>query len=143
MKKLLLLAALLFPFSAFASDAEKLPASALYAFETSAGMKVGAAFGTLHGGDVDDELLSVTSPLSPRIEIHEMKEVGGIMQMRKVAAMPIAKNADNALSATGYHLMIMDLSKPLTKGDKFPVTLTFKNAGAKTLIVPVISRKAK
>lgn len=143
MKKLLLLAALLFPLSASAQDDTKLPSSALYAFETSAGMKVGAAFGTLHGADTDDELLSVTSPISPRIEIHEMKEVNGIMQMRKVDAMPIAKNADNALAATGYHLMIMDLAKPLTKGEEFPVTLTFKNAGVKTLTVPVMSRKTK
>lgn len=143
MRKLLLLATLLFPLSAFAQDDAKVPASALYAFETSAGMKVGAAFGTLHGSDVDDELLSVTSPVSPRIEIHEMKEVNGIMQMRKVASMPIAKNTDNALSATGYHLMIMDLPKPLVKGEEFPITLTFKNAGTKTLTVPVMSRKTK
>jgi copper(I)-binding protein len=143
MKTLLLLAALLFPLSAFAQDETKLPASALYAFETSAGMKVGAAFGILHGGEVDDELLSVTSPISPRIEIHEMKEVNGIMQMRQVASMPIEKNKDNALSANGYHLMLMDLAAPLQKGQEFPVTLMFKKAGAKTLTVPVMSRKVQ
>ena len=106
-------------------------------------MKVGAAFGELSGGDIDDELLSVTSPMSPRIEIHEMKDVNGIMQMRKVDFMPLKKNTENKLSPMGYHLMLMDLKAPLTKGTEIPVTLQFKNAGEKKMNIPVLSRQAK
>lgn len=147
MKKLFLpvvamLAVLLPPLtSAHAENA--VPETGLYAFETSAGMKVGAAFGVLPALDADDELLSVTSPISPNIEIHEMKEVDGIMKMRKVDFMPVAKDTDNKLGPMGYHLMLMGLSAPLQKGTDFPVTLNFKHAGAKTLTVPVLARKAK
>ena len=147
MKILLALFALSFPFSApssaLAQTENTAPATGLYAFETSAGMKVGAAFGALPTVTADDELISVTSPISPRIEIHEMKEVNGIMQMRKVDAIPVIANKENALSPTGYHLMLMDLSAPLAEGTDFPLTLKFKNADAKTLTVPVLSRKAK
>ncbi len=143
MKKLLLLMALFFPFSALAQTDNEVPASALYAFETAPGMKVGAAFGILHGGVEDDELLSVTSPVSPRVEIHEMKEVDGIMQMRRVESMPIVKNKDNLLAPNGYHLMFMNLTAPFQKGKDIPVTLVFKKAGAKTMTIPVMSRKVK
>ncbi len=143
MKIILALLTIFFPLLAFAKTENNIPSTGLYAFETSAGMKVGAAFGQLTGGDIDDQLLSVTSPISPRIEIHEMKEVGGIMQMRKVDFMPIEKNKENMLSPMGYHLMLMDLKYPLQKGTDFPVTLVFKKAGQKTMTIPVLARKAK
>lgn len=143
MKIILVLLTVLFPLLAFAQTENTIPKTGLYAFETSAGMKVGAAFGELSGGDVDDELLSVTSSVSPRIEIHEMKDVNGIMQMRKVAFMPIKKNTENKLGPMGYHLMLMDLKAPLQKGTNIPVTLVFKNAGEKKMNIPVLARQAK
>ena len=143
MKMLFLFMVLLFPLSVSAQTENTVPQTGLYAFETAAGMKVGAAFGLLPVVTEDDELVSVTSPVSPNIEIHEMKDVNGIMQMRKVDAMPVAKNTDNKLEPTGYHLMIMSLKAPLQKGTGFPVTLTFKKAGEKTVTVPVLARKAK
>lgn len=147
MKILLALFAISFSFaapsSALAQTENTAPVEGLYAFETSAGMKVGAAFGALPTVTADDELISVTSPISPRIEIHEMKEVNGIMQMRKVDAIPVLANKENKLVPTGYHLMLMDLSAPLVKGTEFPLTLKFKNTGEKTVTIPVLSRKAK
>lgn len=143
MKIILALFALSFPLSALAQTENTAPVAGLYAFETSAGMKVGAAFGALPTVTADDELLSVTSPISPRIEIHEMKEVDGIMRMRKVDAIPVLANKKNMLAPTGYHLMLMGLSAPLVKGTDFPLTLKFKNAGEKIVTIPVLSRKAK
>lgn len=143
MKFMIALFTLLLPLSAYAQTENTAPTTGLYAYETSAGMKVGAAFGPLPSVQENDELLSVTSPISPRVEIHEMKEVNGIMQMRKVSSMPVEKDKENALAPTGYHLMIMDLKEPLKKGDTFPVTLVFKKAGEKTVTVPVLDRKAK
>lgn len=143
MKKFIVLLAILFPFSAVAQPEDVGSTTGLYAFETSVGMRVGAAFGLLPVLAEDDELLSVTSPVLPRVEIHEMKEVGGIMQMRKVGFMPLEKNKENQLRPMGYHLMLMDLKGPLKKGSEFPLTLVFKKAGQKTVIVPVLAREAK
>ena len=143
MQIILALLAILMPVAAFAQSETTVPTKGLYAFETSVGMRTGAAFGVLPHVTEDDELLSVTSSISPRVEIHEMKEVNGIMQMRKVEAMPVQKDQDNKLAPTGYHLMIMDLKGPLKKGTDFPITLKFKKAGEKTLTVPVLDRKAK
>jgi copper(I)-binding protein len=140
MKILFALLCLLIPFHAYAAD--KLP-SGLYAFETASGMKVGAVFGTFPSSWAGDELLSATSPICKTVEIHRMQDVNGMMQMRRVEFMSLTTGQDNKLDPMGYHLMLMNLSSPLQKDQKFSLTLTFKKGGARIVEIPVLSRKSK
>ncbi len=115
----------------------------MYAYETSEFIKVGAVFGVLPDSGIDDKLIQVSSSVCGRVEIHEMKEVDGIMQMRPVPFMKVYKGAETKLDARGYHLMLMELNKPLKDGDKIPLVLTYQNAGQIKIDVPVYSRRMK
>jgi copper(I)-binding protein len=42
----------------------------------------------------------------------------------------------------GYHLMLMNLNKPLADGERFPMTLIFQQAGALDVEVEVVRARA-
>lgn len=142
MKKLLALLTILVPLYAFAADTGAKDTQ-LYAYETSAGMSMGAVFGALPNVAEDDELLSVSSPICDHVEIHKMQEENGIMKMRRVDSLALSKGSANMLAPTGYHLMLIQLKSPLKDGQSFPLTLTFKKSEKVTLEIPVTTRKAK
>ena len=52
------------------------------------------------------------------------------MKMRPLeGGLTIEPGKTVKLAPGGYHLMMMDLKKPLKQGDKVPVTLEFEKAG--------------
>ena len=62
--------------------------------------------------------------------LHETTNEGGVMRMRHVhGGIEVAPNATLTLAPAGYHIMLMKLKAPLTKGQTFPVTLVFEKAG--------------
>lgn len=138
---LLFFGCLVMPVTVFAQDQQPVVQQGLYAYETSAGMKVGAVFGEIPDVGQNDDLVDVSAPsICDHAEIHQMKEVDGIMQMRAVPEIAVKEGQADILSADGYHVMLMKLASPLKVGQKFPLTLTFKKAGKKVLDVPVIAR---
>ena len=98
---------------------------------TPAGAKVGGGYLTIqNGGAEPDRLVSVTSDVSDRVEIHEMSVKDGIMTMRMLPdGVDVPAGVKVALAPGGYHLMMMDLKKPLVQGERFKGTLTFAKAG--------------
>lgn len=81
-------------------------------------------------GDAD-RLVSVAIPdISPRVEIHEMANNNGVMTMRPLPqGLPVAGGSKVELKPGGYHLMMMDIRKPLVAGEKVKATLVFEKAG--------------
>ncbi len=105
------------------------------------GQTATGAFMTLAAKD-GAKLVSVASPVAGVAEVHEMKMDGDVMKMRAVQGgvdLPAGKAV--ALKPGGYHIMLMNLKRPLTKGATIPMTLVFKDAkGAESkteLSVPV------
>jgi periplasmic copper chaperone A len=85
-----------------------------------------------------DTLLSATTPVASRVEIHEMKMDGTLMQMREIPSLPLPAKSDINMSAgNGQHLMLIGLKKPLVEGERFAMTLNFERAGAVTVDVVV------
>ena len=115
----------------------------LFAYETAAGMSVGAVFGVLPSVADDDKLISAESSVCGYVEIHEMKETDGIMRMRKVPFIKVLGGKENKLEPSGFHLMLMQLKSPLKDGDKIPLVLTYQNAGQIKINALVYSRKVK
>ena len=110
-------------------------------FETAEGMTVGAALLILHNTAAhDDELISATSSVSPRTELHTMIDDNGIMRMREVKSIKVKAGDHLPLTPDGYHIMLMDLPAPLKAGSEFDLTLNFKNSSSITVKVPVQSR---
>lgn len=76
----------------------------------------------------DDVLLSASSPISGRVELHTHIKEGDVMKMRRVDSVDIAAGQTVEFKRGGYHLMMFDAA--IDAGVMFaPVTLTFKNAG--------------
>ncbi len=107
----------------------------------SAGMAtVGAAFMTLkNDGDTPDTLVSASSPVAAKTELHTHIKDGDIMRMREVPSIEVPADGTTVLQPGGLHVMLIDLKAPLKEGETFPLTLTFANAGSMTVEVPVKS----
>src|SRR6476619_7309099 len=86
--------------------------------------------GLSRAGHSPDRLVSVTAEIAGRTGIHQMGMSDGMMQMREVTeGLPIPANGSVALEPGSYHLMFMDLKRPLKEGETFSGTLTSEKAG--------------
>ncbi|GKT26815.1 copper chaperone PCu(A)C [Acidovorax sp. SUPP3334] len=79
----------------------------------------------------DTRLVSVSSPAAPLAEIHEMKMEGDVMKMREIPAVELPAGKAVELKPGGYHVMLMDLPKPVKEGDTVPITLVFEGKDGK------------
>jgi len=76
-------------------------------------------------------LVAVRTPVTARAEIHEMKMEGGIMKMRPVTRIELPAGKTVELRPGGYHLMLMNIAKPLRPGETVPITLVIEGADKK------------
>ncbi|WP_058835780.1 copper chaperone PCu(A)C [Luteimonas abyssi] len=91
---------------------------------------VAAGYMTLVGGDRDDHLIAVETAAAERVEIHEMRETDGVMQMRELTdGLPLSAGARVALAPGGYHLMLIAPDAGLAPGARLDATLVFERAG--------------
>ena len=95
---------------------------------TVPGQEVAGAFMDIQS-DANARLVSVRSTAIPRVEVHEMKMDGDVMRMREVKAIDLPKGATVSLKPGGYHIMLMNLKKPIAAGDKIPLTLVIETQG--------------
>jgi len=85
-----------------------------------------------------DRLVRVTSPRSPRVELHEMvNTTSGVMEMRQVEGIDVPAAGSVALAPGGLHIMFFDMPAPFVAGETVPVTLTFAQAGDVNLVLDV------
>jgi copper(I)-binding protein len=68
------------------------------------------------------------------VEIHEMAMDGNVMKMRAVPSLDLPAGKAVDLKPGGYHVMLMDLKKPLTAGDTVPITLVVESAGQRETV---------
>lgn len=109
-----------------------------FARATPPGAKAAGAFMKIRNTGKDaDRLVRAASPVAGVVEIHEMVMEGSVMKMRAVPGIEIKPGATVALQPGGYHVMLLELKRPLVKGETFPVTLTFDKAGATEVVVTV------
>ena len=90
-------------------------------------------------GKSDDALLSASAAIAERVELHTMSMEGDVMKMRAVDSVELkAENTISMKPGQGPHVMLFGLKKPLKAGDKFPMTLNFRKAGAVEVLVEVM-----
>lgn len=63
--------------------------------------------------------------------------MGGAMKMQPVDKVVIPAKGSVELKPGGYHIMLLDLAKPLVKGESFDLTLTFASGATSTVKVEV------
>jgi copper(I)-binding protein len=105
--------------------------TAPWARATPKGAKVGGGYMTItNTGTAPDRLVSGSTGIAGRFELHEMSMDNGVMKMRELAqGIEIKPGATVELKPGGYHLMFMNLTQQLEQGQAFKVTLQFEKAG--------------
>lgn len=137
MKKLL--AALMIAGLAQTAAASGIHIHDAWARPTVKGMNMGGAFMAVHNDNAKaDTLIGGSSPLADRVEIHTHINDNGVMRMREVKdGVLLPQKTETVLKPGSYHIMFMGLKRQLKEGDKFPLTLKFKNAKEQTVEVQV------
>jgi copper(I)-binding protein len=97
---------------------------------TPPGAKVAAGYMELrNNGRQPDRLVSASTALAQRVEIHITLRDGEVMKMRQVPALEIPARERYELRPGGSHLMLVDLVRPLKQGERFSMRLVFERAG--------------
>jgi len=137
------LASLAVPFGASAQNAGGPTIEHPWARATPGQSKTGAAYLTIDGGASADKLVGVSTPVAGKAEVHSSMNEDGVMKMRGAGELAVPAGRKVELKPGGYHVMLMDLKRPLKAGESFPLTLTFEKAGKREVTVPVEKAGAK
>ncbi|WTL50769.1 copper chaperone PCu(A)C [Streptomyces sp. NBC_01497] len=84
-------------------------------------------------GKGDDELTSVTSPLSDSVSIHKTVDD----RMVEVKSFDVPPGGSLDLARGGNHIMLMGIKHPPKQGQSIELDLHFKKTGAIKVTVPV------
>ena len=85
----------------------------------------------------DTRLVAVTTPLTPKAEVHEMAMQDNVMRMRQIPAIELPAGKTVELKPGGFHLMFLDLTAQVKAGDQVPLTLIFEDRSGARLTVEV------
>jgi len=96
-----------------------------WARATVPGQTAGGAFMTLTAKE-GARLVGASSPAAGVVEVHEMAMDGNVMKMRAIPSLDLPAGRTVTLKPGGYHVMLLDLKRPLAAGEKIPLELRFE-----------------
>ena len=99
--------------------------------------EMSGVFGAIRNiGDEDLHLIGVTSPVSERVELHEtVPGGGGTMMQEKEDGFVIPAGGELILEPGGDHIMLMDLTEPITTGQQINLVLEFDDESDQAVTV--------
>jgi copper(I)-binding protein len=142
------------PGTTAAPSGEKATVTKQWARTSPADATAGAAYFTITS-PVDDKLtgVMVDASVAKMAQMHETKMSGGMgsgttmagattavpqMSMSPVDSIELKAGTATELKPGGYHIMLMELAKPLKVGDTITLTLTLAKGGDIKVDVPVL-----
>lgn len=122
-------------FTASAAETSTLQFSNAWVRATPPNAQVAGGFLDIrNAGGSADRLLSASTDAAERVEIHEMKMDGEVMQMRQLGdGLVIPAKQTVSLKPGGIHLMLIAPKQPLAQGQPIAITLVFEKAGNRRL----------
>ena len=111
--------------------------SQAWARATTSTAKIGGVFLTLKAVGVADRVVSVSSPVAEKIELHETINDAGVIKMREVPQLVLAAGQPTVVKPGSYHIMLIGLRRQLNRGESFPLTISFETASPVTVTVAV------
>lgn len=100
--------------------------------------QVMGGFATLHNpGDTPIRVTAASSPSFGRVELHEMRMDGDVMQMRKLDAIEVPAGESIDLAPGALHLMLFDPVNALPEGASAELTLTLDCGASVQTTLPV------
>lgn len=88
-------------------------------------------------GGQADRLVGAITTVADTVELHESFMEGDVMKMRPIPVLDVPAGGTVELKPGGYHLMLIDLAKPLESGSHIAVTLRFEKSGDVPLDVEI------
>jgi len=82
-------------------------------------------------------LLGASSPVAGVVEIHEMTMEGNVMKMRPVPVLELPAGRLVEMKPGGYHVMMMELKRPLAVGEKVRIDLRLETPDKRLITLPV------
>ncbi len=122
---------------ALAADADHVEILNPYARAVPPTAPASAAFMVLNNNGGATALVSARSDVSEVTELHTHIHDNGVMRMRPVKRIPLPAHGKVELKPGGYHIMLIQLKKPLKPGDTVHLTLTFQDGSSKRISAPV------
>ena len=103
----------------------------LWSRATPKGSSVAAGYMKIKNtGSTPDRLVSGSSDIASKFEVHEMMMENGVAKMRPVKGGLEIKPGDTVeLKPGSFHVMFVGLKAPLAAGDHIKATLLFEKAG--------------
>jgi periplasmic copper chaperone A len=95
-----------------------------WAYSTPHGVDVAAVYLELTAWEATT-LLSASTSVADRIEMHSSSEENGMMKMRRMEWVALEAGKPFRFEPGGAHLMLIGLHQPLVAGTPFDITLQF------------------
>ena len=129
--------------SAAAAAQGQVEARAAWARATVQGQTTAGAYMQLTSSE-RASLVGAESPAAASVEIHEMKMEGKVMRMRALSRLELLPGKTVELKPGGYHIMLLELKRPLKKGEIVPIRLKLemKDKSVRTIEVRAEVREA-
>ena len=109
-------------FSAAAAAQAQVEARTAWARATVLGQTTAGAYMQITSSE-RATLVGVESPAAARAEVHEMRMDGKVMRMRALPRLELLPGKTVELKPGGYHIMLLELKRPLSKGEVVPIRL--------------------
>lgn len=111
---------------------------------TPPGAKVAAGYLSVrNSGQQPDRILGASSPAAERVELHVQVREGDVLKMREVPSVEVPPGRSRMLRPGSLHLMLVNIRKPLVRGESIPLTLRFERAGELAIELEVQSAQAR
>ena len=109
-----------------------------FATPTPPGVRNGAVYfrALENRGAQPDALLGATTTVAASVEIHRTTRTDDVARMREVDRVDLPPGARLAVRPGGdWHLMLVDLVRPLAEGERFSLRMRFERGGEREVTV--------
>jgi periplasmic copper chaperone A len=86
-----------------------------------------AAYFTLHGGAADATLITVSTDVAIKTELHETRTEGGRTTMAPLPSIPVPARGTVPFAPGGRHVMLFDVNPGVKPGGTMTLTFSFSN----------------
>lgn len=101
--------------------------------EPMGGRNMTGAFAIVENtGATAKAIVAASSDISDKVELHEMKNENGMMRMSPVKKMDVPANGKLELKPGSFHVMLFDVKKKISDGEKISLTFTFDDGSKVT-----------
>lgn len=77
-------------------------------------------------------IVAASADISDKVELHEMKNEGGMMRMSPVPRIDVPAHGRLELKPGSFHVMLFDVKKKIADGEKISLTFTFDDGSKVT-----------